>query len=60
MTLMEICGRMDTDPRTYLDDVLPQLVAAHPDKVAELAKTLPPTRWKAARASVTPQSVMGC
>ena len=33
--------------------VLLQLAAAHPDKVAELAKTLTPSHWQAARASVT-------
>jgi hypothetical protein len=32
--------------------VLPQLASAHLDKVAELAKTLTPTRWQAARVSV--------
>jgi hypothetical protein len=32
--------------------VLPQLASARPDKVAELAKTLTPTRWQATRVSV--------
>jgi hypothetical protein len=45
---------MGINPRTYLEDVLLQLAAAHPDKVAELAKTLTPSRWQAARASVAP------
>ena len=52
MSLVESCKRMGINPRNYLEDVLPQLAAAHPDKVAELAKTLTPTRWQAARASV--------
>jgi hypothetical protein len=52
MSLVESCKRMGINPRTYLDDVLPQLASAHPEKVAELAKTLTPTRWQATRVSV--------
>jgi hypothetical protein len=43
---------MGINPRTYLEDVLPQLASANPDRIAELAKTLTPSRWKGARASV--------
>jgi hypothetical protein len=52
MSLVESCRRMGINARTYLDDVLPQLASAHLDKVAELAKTLTPTRWQTARVSV--------
>ena len=52
MSLVESCRRMGINARTYLDDVLPQLASAHPEKVADLAKTLTPTRWQAARVSV--------
>jgi hypothetical protein len=43
---------MGINPRTYLEDVLPQLASAHPDTIAEQAKTLTPIRWQAASASV--------
>lgn len=35
MSLVERCKRMGINPRSYLEDVLPQRAAAHPDKVAE-------------------------
>ena len=35
--------------RTYLSDVLPRHAAAHPDQVADLAATLTPAKWLAAR-----------
>jgi len=52
MSLVESCKRMGINPRTYLEDVLPQLASAHPDRIAELAKTLTPSRWQAARTLV--------
>jgi hypothetical protein len=52
MSLVESCKRMGINPRTYLEDLLPQLASAHPDKVAELATTLTPSRWQAASTSV--------
>jgi hypothetical protein len=52
MSLVESCKRMGIIPRTYLEDVLPQLASAHSDKVAELATTLTPSRWQAASTSV--------
>jgi hypothetical protein len=45
---------MGISPRTYLEDVLPQPASAHPDKVAELATTLTPTRWQAASTPAAP------
>ena len=52
ISLVESCRRMGINARNYLDDVLPQLASAHPEKVAELAKTLTPTRWQSTRVSV--------
>jgi hypothetical protein len=52
MSLVESCKQMGINPRTYLEDVLPQLASAHPDRIAELAKTLTPARWQATRALV--------
>jgi hypothetical protein len=59
MSLVENCRRMGMRPRTYLEDVLPQPASAHPDKVAELATTLTPTRQQAASTPAAP-AVMGC
>ncbi len=55
MSLVESCRRMGINARTYLDDVLPQLASTHPDKVAELARTLTPIRWQAAHPSAATQ-----
>ena len=49
ISVVESCKRMGINVRTYLSDVLPQLAAALPDKLADLAKTLTPTKWLAAQ-----------
>ena len=54
MSVVESCKRMGINVRTYLSDVLPQLAAALPDKVADLAATLTPAKWLAARTPAAP------
>ena len=54
MSVVESCKRMGINVRTYLNDVLPQLAAALPDKVADLAATLTPAKWLAARTPAAP------
>ena len=45
---------MGINVRTYLSDVLPRLAAAHPDNLADLAATLTPVKWLAARTPAAP------
>ena len=54
MSVVESCKRMGINVRTYLNDVLPQLAVALPDKVADLAATLTPAKWLAARTPAAP------
>lgn len=49
ISVVESCKRMGINVRTYLSDVLPRLAAAHPDHLADIAATLTPVNWLAAR-----------
>ena len=49
ISVVESCKRMGINVRTYLSDVLPRLAAAHPDNLANIAATLTPVNWLAAR-----------
>ena len=49
ISVVESCKRMGINVRAYLSDVLPRLAAAHPDNIADLAATLTPAKWLAAR-----------
>ena len=49
ISAVESCKRLGINVRTYLTEVLPQLAAALPDKLADIAAKLTPTKWLAAR-----------
>ena len=51
ISVVESCKRMGINVRDYLSDVLPRLAAVPPDQIADLAATLTPTKWQAARTA---------